>query len=221
MKLLVKNGIASFMDNIVIPNTKGAVQANIIADKDTKFVLIDGGSKKEVDVAGIEAACVKVMKEKNGGKLPPNFKNYVIRSNKERNSQETGERWEGYEDDNGIHFCASCNVSGPKGSYPNYVDQQGNPFAKDTKQKGKPVDVDGVSALFYSGARVTTSLNISAYDVKDKETGVRSKGVTCYLNGIKFVKDGTPLGGVQSAVEDDLLEDTTEEESTALEEAGI
>lgn len=74
--------------------------------------------------------------------------------------------------------------------------------------KSRPVVLDrrkaAVSAddgLIYSGCYVNASLAAAGFDAQAK------KGVTCYLNGVQFVRDGERLSGYDATADFDEIDD--------------
>lgn len=76
-----------------------------------------------------------------------------------------------------------------------------------TEDKPQLFGLDGEESFdkseFYSGCYVFASLNLSAFNVK-------SKGVGCYLNGLKKAGEGEPLGSGKA----DVAGDFDDEEDT-------
>lgn len=171
-------------------------QCNFIETGDTKFVLLQDGNKKPFPKAKLTEVVEQELKDKFAGKVPPKFKNWAIRPNTDSVSQKTGERFEGYEDDEGIHFSPSRFENQ---GYPAFVRKDGSVIPMDTE--------DGVAEakrLFKAGAIVNAKINIGAFDIPKV-----GKGVSSYMEAIQFVDEGTPRGGSGAASADgfDVIED--------------
>lgn len=201
-KTIIANRVElSFDKNLFVPklneeNGTKKRSCNFIETKDTKFVLLQDGNKKPFPKAKLTEVVEQELKDKFAGKVPPKFKNWAVRANTDAVSQKTGERFEGYEQDDGIHFSPSRFEDQ---GYPAFVRKDGSLIPMDTE--------DGLAEakrLFKSGAIVNAKINIGAFD--HAKSG---KGVSSYLEAIQFFDEGTPRGsgGAASADGFDVIED--------------
>lgn len=196
--IIIKNGRLSFDKYLFEPNAKGKRTVNVIATPDTSYVHLTEGQKVPVKGnAALQAIIEEVLKAKFSGKIPPKYENWAIRKNADANSAETGERYKGYEDDNGIYFSPSRYQG-----YPAFV-----------RPNGQVIDIasanglEEAKALFYAGCYVNVKVNIAAFETK--EDGVTKRGVTTFLEALQFARDGERFSGGSAnadgfdAVEDD------------------
>ena len=118
-------------------------------------------------------------KEKNGAQsLPPKPKNTL------HDGDGTREDGTEFAPECKGHFVITANTVRP----PLLVDQRRQEIQ------------DGVEDVFYPGCYVVAVLNFKVYEYNGK------KGITAYLNGLQFAKDGEPLGSAKmSASEFDEL----------------
>ena len=94
--------------------------------------------------------------------------------------------------DDGSDFGPEC-----KGHYVITVSTQDQPLLVDQQRR----EVTDITKTFYPGCWVVAVLNFKGYNFAGK------KGITAYLNGLQFAKDGDPLGEARASANDfDLLD---------------
>lgn len=132
----------------------------------------DSATVKKIQNAIADAAVE--FREKNGqNSLPPKPSHTLHDGDKPR--------------ENGEAFGDEC-----KGCYVITVSSMNPPLCLD-RQGNEALDLD---TEFYAGCYIRASINFKGYSVRGK------KGITGYLNAIKKVSDGEPLGGARASAAD-------------------
>ncbi len=184
--IIINTARLSFDKNLFEPNKKEKRSCNLILLPETKFFLLAEGKKTPIKgVEGLDAIIADVLKAKFNGKVPAKFENWAVRANTDAVSTTTGERYTGYEDDDGKYMS------------PSRYDKQGYPAF--VRQTGQPIDLTTANglgeamALFYAGCYVNAKVNLAAYETK--EDNVTKRGVTTFLEALQFLRDGDKFGG--------------------------
>lgn len=191
--IIINNARLSFDKNLFEPNKKEKRSCNIILLPDTQFFELiqddkNPSVKRKVQIKGVEgldAIIADVLKAKFNGKVPAKFENWAVRANTDAVSTTTGERYTGYEDDDGKYMSPSRYA---KQGYPAFV-RQGGQVIDLTTANG----LGEAMALFYAGCFVNAKVNLAAYETK--EDNVTKRGVTTFLEALQFLRDGDKFGG--------------------------
>lgn len=202
MTVILKNFRLSFPNALFEAKTKGKPNANgtplrksyncsLIYEegKSETFLYSGEGVKENKKAIDLPDAVQKLLMEAFGGKNPK-CKNWAIRSNTEVVDAE-GERYGGYEDDDGYHMS------------PSVYEEQGPPIYR---YKGSAITAMEASKVFYAGCYVNGKVNIVSFN------GDESKGVTSYLVAIGFSKDGDPFSSRATSDGIEEFEDDGEED---------
>lgn len=189
--VIIRNGRLSFDKFLFEPNEKKKHSVNVIAGEDTTFSRL---KKEEGRVPIKREDLIKVLEEvlkAKFTKLPAKYENWAVRKNSEANHQQSGERFKGYEGDDGIYFSPSRYAKEGKVDLPTFVRKDGSVI--NTKE---PDGLEEAKRLFYAGCYVSAKLNFAAYEVN--EGGVTKRGVTTYLEALQFLNHGEPFRGSDS-----------------------
>lgn len=195
--LIIRNGRLSFDKNLLDPDIKkksdgkevAKYTCNVIVGPDTEVFVLEPAGKRKVDRAGLAKLCEAALKEKFNGKVPPKYDNWAVRSNENAVSATTGDRFTGYEDDDGFYFSPST-YNRP----PGFFRRDLTPLDLE-----KPSDLAEARQLFYGGCYCDFKLNLGAFEAK--ENGAISRGVTTYLESVRFLKHGEPFGSAKPTAE--------------------
>ncbi len=184
--IIIDNCRLSFAKNLFEPNKKGKRTCNGICNSETKFFRLVEGKKVPIKGReGLQKVIEEVLAAKFGGKTPPKYENWVVRNNTDAVSQETGERYDGYEDDNGFYVAPSRKEG-------NAIFVRPNGTVIELTEKG----LLEARALFQAGDYVNLKINIAAFEVK--EEGMTKRGVSSFLEGLQYLREGTKFGGSSS-----------------------
>jgi len=211
--IIAKNVRASFTKNLITPSEPqgkkpGKYSVNGIFDDKSKIIHLTEGKKVPVSIDNRDSLVELALKQKFNGKVPPKWENWVFRSNEQSVSATTGERWAGYEDDNGFYVSPTSSV------------KPGSPPPIFVRKDGSIIDVSSTHGmaeaqrLFYPGCRVNIKINIGAYEHKDE--GVTKRGATTYLEAIQFAGDDEPLTSSSSNADGFDDESTDEDDLDGL-----
>lgn len=205
--LLTNNVRLSFTKNLFKPSEKKKRSCNLVCSDDTRFFRLENGVPKSIARKDIDTVIQDVLKEKFHGKVPAKFENWAVRSCANANNTNTGERYDGYGDDKAIYFAPS-----------RYEDQGMPAFVRRNGTTIPTTNAEGIAeaeGLFYAGCYIFAKINVAAYETK--EDGVTKRGVTTYLEGLQFYKDGERFGGGAADATGfvDLTEDDEDESSLA------
>ena len=153
----------------------------------------------DADLSVLTETMTRVSKEKFGDDLPPKIKiriktlkgklKKLVFDNESKNynlvqqGPDKGKR------------CIQC--SDP--DMPVFVDEEGTQLVKLGDDNGDAARV--IKGKFYAGCYVSVAINLYAGEFKD-EDGVTNKYLSAYMKGVKFEKDGEPLGATRMAPED-------------------
>jgi len=200
--LLVKNARLSFDKNLFTPSKKGKYTTNIIVSDQTEFVRLIGGKKVAIKRADLQSILDEVLKEKFK-KLPAKYENWAIRKNVNANSADSGERYDGYQDDDGIYFAPGRAAK----NRPAFVRRDGSQI-NTTSEDG----LAEAMRTFYGGCYVAAKINLGAYETT--EDGVSKRGVTSFLEGLQFYRDGERFSKSEATTEgfESVPEDNDEED---------
>ena len=188
--IITRNVRLSFDKNLFEPKEApegkkvGKRTCNVICSADTTYAKMVDGKKVAITREGLKEIVEAEMKAKFH-KVPAKYEDWATRKNDEANSQQTGERFKGYEDDSQIYFSPS-----------RYEDQGFPIFVRRDGSVINPETADGMAEckrLFYAGAFVSAKMNIAAFEVNEK--GVTKRGATSYLEALQFLKDGERFSG--------------------------
>jgi hypothetical protein len=205
--IIAKNVRLSFDKNLFDPTESkgkkpGKRTVNAICSDLTTFLKLQDGKKIAFKQDDFDEIIKDALKQKFAGKAPAKFENWAVRKNTEANNQQSGERFKGYEDDNGIYFSPSRYADQ---GYPAFVRKDGSVINMATE--------DGVAEArrrFYGGCYVAIKLNIAAFQVK--EDNVTKNGVTAYLEALQFLSDGERFGGGDASADGFESEGSDEED---------
>ena len=197
--LIIKDVRLSFAQNLVTPSDPqkgkqfGKHSTNLIAGKDPTIIRINRDrTKLKIARKDLTSVIEEVLKEKFNGKVPGKYENWVVRDNSQAVSTKTGDRHDGYEDDEGFYLSPS-RIADPKMGPPAFVRRDNSILDIE-----KPNDLAEALRLFQSGNYVTAKINIGAYEFS--EDGVTKRGVTSYLEGVQYLREGEKFGaGASSA----------------------
>lgn len=183
--LIIENCRLSFAKNLFDPNKKGKRTCNGICNSETKFFRLVEGKKVPVKgKEGLQKLVEEVLAAKFGGKTPPKYENWAFRPNVNAVHSETGERYDGYEDDAGFYVS------------PGRYETQGYPaFVRPNGQMIEMTEKGSLEAraLFQAGDYVNLKVNLAAFEVK--EDGMTKRGVSSFLEALQYAREGTKFGG--------------------------
>jgi hypothetical protein len=187
---IIKNCRASFTKNLVSPseakgNKPGKYSVNGILDSKSQIIHLNEGKRVPVALEDRNSLVELALKQKFNGKVPPKWDDWAFRKNTNSVSATTGERWAGYEDDNGLYVSPSRTAK-VGDAPPLFVRKDGSLIDISTTQ-----GMAEASRLFYAGCRVNLKINIGAYEAK--EDNVTKRGVTTFLEAIQFAGNDEPL----------------------------
>lgn len=181
--LFIQNARLSFDKNLFVANEKDKRSCNIIAQPESKLFRLEGGKKTPVDRKGLDEIIQEVLKTRFT-KVPAKFENWAVRENTTANNQQSGDRFVGYEDDNGFYFAPSrYEKNGP----PAFLRRDGT-----LMNMRIPAEAEEAMLMFYGGCYCDFKINIAAYETK--EDNVTKRGVTTFLEGLQFRKAGDRFG---------------------------
>lgn len=212
--LIITNGRLSFDKNLFEPSDaklkkSGKFSCNIIASDETTFaILTKDRGKVVVARKDLDKVLQDVLKEKFN-KVPAKWENWATRENTAAVNATSGDRYKGYEDDNGIYFSPSRYADQ---GHPSYVRRD-----RTILNGNNPDDLAEAKRLFYGGCYINAKINIAAFEVK--EDNVTKRGVTSFLEAVQFLRDGDKFGGGSAnadgfdAVDEDDLPDGLDDDS--------
>lgn len=186
--IIIDNCRLSFAKNLFDPNKKDKRTCNGICNSETKFFRLAEGKKTPVKGKdGLQKLVEEVLAAKFGGKAPSKYENWAFRPNVDAVHSETGERYDGYEDDNGFYVSPSRKKDQ---GFPGFVRPNGQMI--EMNEKG----LLEARSLFQAGDYVNLKVNIAAFEVK--EDGMTKRGVSCFLEALQYVREGAKFGGGSS-----------------------
>lgn len=186
--IIIDNCRLSFAKNLFDPNKKGKRTCNGICNSETKFYRLAEGKKTLIKgKGGLQKVIEEVLAAKFGGKAPAKYENWAVRPNTDAVSQESGERYVGYEDDNGFYVAPSRKEDQ---GFPGFVRPNGQMI--EMTEKG----CLEARAMFQAGDYVNLKVNIAAFEVK--EDGMTKRGVSSFLEALQYLREGEKFGGGSS-----------------------
>ena len=180
---IINDARLSFDKNLFDANKKGKTGCNIIASDATRYVRREEGKSVPIKQSDLQSIVEEVLKQKFNGKVPAKFENWAVRKNVDSCSQTTGERFSGYEDNNGIYFAP-----GRYKGTATFVRKDGSII-----NLSVPAEEEEARKLFYAGCYCNFKVNFAAYETQ--EDGVTKRGVTTYLEAVQFLRHGEPFSG--------------------------